>query len=347
MIVEPIEDKPLEQLSLDEIYELFRRRVRPEAIMHVMGAAESESTKQRNRAALDRLLLRQRIFHDVTDPDPSTELFGRRLPTPVMIGPVGSFRTIRRNGEHEVAEGGSVSGTMVFISGATQSTVDQWAEGISAPLVYMAYLSKGREKVLASVRRADELGYAAVGLTMDTLQSTKLRDRIPLSSDGKPRTVHPSSPEDIGWMKKQVSIPVVVKGIINPDDARLAVDAGADCLVVSNHGGRIVDFSRAAIEALPEVVDAVAGRVPVLLDSGVRRGSDVLKALALGAKGVLLGRPICWGLGAAGSLGVDRVLNILRDELKRVMILTGRQTVAEVDRTLLCLDDGNHWPRGL
>lgn len=108
-----------------------------------------------------------------------------------------------------------------------------------------------------------------------------------------------------------------------------------------------MDFSRAAVEVLPEVVDTVAGRVPVLLDSGVRRGSDVLKALALGAKGVLLGRPICWGLGAAGPLGVDRVLNILRDELKRVMILTGRQTVAEVDRTLLCLDDGNHRPRGM
>lgn len=347
MLVEPIEDKPLEQLSLEEIYELFQRRVRPEAILHVMGAAESEATKRRNRAALDRLLFRQKIFHDVTDPDPSTELFGRRLPAPIMVGPVGSFRTIRPDGEHEVAEGASLSGTMVFISGATQSTVDQWAEGITAPLVYMAYLSKGREKVLDSVRRAEETGYAAVGLTMDTLQSTKLRDRIPLSSDGKPRTVHHSSPEDVAWMKKEVSIPVVVKGIMNPDDARLAVEAGADCIVVSNHGGRIMDFSRAAVEALPEVVDAVASRVPVLLDSGVRRGGDVVKALALGAKGVLLGRPICWGLGTAGPAGVHRVLDILRDEMKRVMILTGRQTIADVDRSLLCLDEAAYWSRGL
>jgi isopentenyl diphosphate isomerase/L-lactate dehydrogenase-like FMN-dependent dehydrogenase len=347
MIVEPIEDKPLEQLSLAEIYELFKRRVRPEPIMHVMGAAESESSMQRNRAALDRLLFRQKIFHTVTDPDPSIELFGHRLPTPAMIAPVGSFRTIRKNGEHEVAEGGSLFGTMVFISGATLSTVDEWAQGITSPLVYMAYLSKGREKVLNSVRRAEEIGYTAVGLTMDTLQPTKLKDQVPMSSDGKPRTVHHSSPKDIEWLKKEVSIPVVVKGIINPDDARIAVEAGADCLVVSNHGGRIVDFSRAAIEALPEVVDAVEGRVPVLLDSGARRGSDVVKALALGAKGVLLGRPICWGLGVAGPQGVDRVLQIFRDEMKRVMILTGTQTVADIGPSLLSLDEKNYWFRGL
>jgi len=347
MTIEPIEDKPLEQLSLAEIYELFQRRVAPDPITHVMGAAESESTMKRNRAALDRLLFRQRIFHTVTDPDTSIELFGHRLPAPVMIAPVGSFRKLRKNGEHEVAEGGSLFGTMVFISGATLSTVDEWAQGITSPLVYMAYLSKGREKVLDSVRRAEEIGYTAVGLTMDTLQPTKLRDQIPMSTDGKPRTVHLSSPKDVEWLKHEVSIPVVVKGIMNPDDARTAVGAGADCIVVSNHGGRILDFSRAAIEALPEVVDAVEGRVPVLLDSGARRGGDVVKALALGAKGVLLGRPICWGLGVAGPQGVDRVLQIFRDEMKRVMILTGTQTIADIGPSLLSLDEQNYWFRGL
>lgn len=347
MLIEAIENKPLEQLSLAEIYELFQRRVRPEPITHVMGASESESSMKRNRAALDRLLFRQKIFHTVTDPDLSIELFGHQLPTPVLIGPVGSFRLIRKNGEHEVAEGGSLFGTMVFISGATLSTVDEWADGITAPLVYMAYLSKGREKVLDSVRRAEEIGYAAVGLTMDTLQPTKLRDKVPMSSDGKPRTVHHSSPKDVEWLKKEVSIPVVVKGVMNPDDARIAVEAGADCLVVSNHGGRIMDFSRAAIEALPEVVDAVAGRVPVLLDSGARRGGDVVKALALGAKAVLLGRPICWGLGAAGPQGVNQVLQIFKDEMKRVMILTGTQTVQDIGPSLLSLDEKNYWFRGL
>ena len=347
MSLQLLEQKPLEQLSLDELHTLFRYRVRPEAIEHVMGAAESQSTLKRNRTALDRLLFRQRIFHDVTDPDTAIELFGRRLPSPALISPVGSFRLLRKNGEHEVAEGGSLFGTMVFISGATQSTVDQWAEGISSPLVYMAYLSKGRDKVLSAVRRADEIGYAAVGLTMDTLQSTKLRDRIPLSSDGKPRTVHLSSPDDVTWLKREVSVPVVVKGIMNPDDARIAIDAGADCLVVSNHGGRILDFNRAAIEVLPEIVDAADNRVPVLLDSGARRGGDIAKALALGAKAVLLGRPICWGLGAAGPEGVARVLSIFTDELKRVMIMTGTPTIADITPALLSLAPNNVWFRGM
>ena len=347
MSTQPVERKPLEELSLAEIHELFRCRVRPEAIEHVMGAAESESTMKRNRVALDRLLFRQRIFHHVTDPDTSIELFGRRLPSPALVGPVGSFRLLRKNGEHEAAEGASRFGAMVFISGATQSTVDRWAEGISSPLVYMAYLSKGRETVLRAVRRADEIGYAAVGLTMDTLQPTKLRDRVPLSSDGKPRTVHLSSPDDVAWLKNEVSVPVVVKGIMNPDDARIAIDAGADCLVVSNHGGRILDFNRAAIEVLPEVVDASDSRVPVLLDSGARRGGDIAKALALGARAVLLGRPVCWGLGAAGPAGVARVLSIFTEELRRVMIMTGTPAIPDITPALLSLDPGNVWFRGM
>lgn len=347
MSLRQLEDKPLENLSLDEIHTLFRQRVRPEVIEHVMSAAETETTLKRNRAALDRLLFRQRIFHDVTDPDTSIELFGHRLPSPALIGPVGSFRQLRKNGEHEVAEGGSLFGTMVFISGATQSTVEQWSQGISSPLVYMAYLSKGRDKVLSAVRRADEIGYAAVGLTMDTLQPTKLKDRVPLSSNGKARTVHPSSPDDVTWLKKEVSVPVVVKGIMNPDDARIAIDSGADCLIVSNHGGRILDFNRAAIEVLPEIVDAADQRVPVLLDSGARRGGDIAKAIALGARAVLLGRPICWGLGAGGPEGVARVLSILTDELKRVMIMTGTATIAGITPELLSLDPNNIWFRGM
>jgi isopentenyl diphosphate isomerase/L-lactate dehydrogenase-like FMN-dependent dehydrogenase len=127
----------------------------------------------------------------------------------------------------------------------------------------------------------------------------------------------------------------VVKGIMNPDDARIALESGADALVVSNHGGRLLDFNRAAIEALPEIVQAVGGKVPVLLDSGIRRGGDVVKALALGAKVVLLGRPICWGVGVGGARGVERVFQIITEEIKRVLIMTGVGSVAEVNDKLL------------
>ena len=139
-------------------------------------------------------------------------------------------------------------------------------------------------------------------------------------------------------MKQQVKLPVVVKGIMGADDARAAVDAGADALVVSNHGGRILDFNRAALEALPEVVAAVAGRVPVLLDSGIRSGGDIVKALALGARAVLVGRPVAWGLGAFGARGVERVYAILSEEMSRVMTLTGVGSVGEITGAILIAD---------
>jgi 4-hydroxymandelate oxidase len=310
----------------------------PDAWEHVMGAAESASTRSRNEAALGRILFRQKVFHDITNPDTSMELFGKRVTTPAMVAPVGSFSKIADRAEQKVAEGAGHAGTMVFISGAAKATVQEWADGATTPLVFMAYLSKGRDEVQASVKQAEELGYTAVGLTMDTLQPTKLYDHIPLSTDGKPRVGYPALPKDIEWMKRQVSLPVVVKGIMGPEDARTAVNHGADALVVSNHGGRILDFNRAAIEALPEVIQEVGNKVPVLLDSGIRRGGDIVKALALGAKAVLIGRPICWGLGVAGPRGVQRVFQILTDELKRVLIMTGTSSVEKITSSLLFRD---------
>jgi isopentenyl diphosphate isomerase/L-lactate dehydrogenase-like FMN-dependent dehydrogenase len=212
-------------------------------------------------------------------------------------------------------------------------------------------LNRGKEDVLRCAKLAEELGYAAVGLTMDTIQPVKIIDQVPLSTkDGKPRRGHPSSVKDITWLKHQVSLPVVVKGIMGAEDARLAVDAGADALVVSNHGGRILDFNRAAIEVLPEVVEAVGSRVPVLLDSGIRSGGDIVKALALGATAVLIGRPVAWGVAAAGARGVGRVFQILTEEIKRVLIMTGVSSISQVTDSLL-IDEwdqrtGSARPRG-
>ncbi len=331
-------DKSLPEMSLDEIREAAHRNIVPDAWEHIMGASESMSTLRRNEVAMRRILFRQRIFHDVTDPDTSIELLGHRLPTPLAVAPVGSFSKIHEGAERHVVEGAGQVGSMVFVSHAARSTAREWADGASSPLVFMGYLSRGRDRVLSFAREAQELGYAAVGLTMDTIQPTKIGDYVPLSNDGKPRQGHASSPKDIEWLKREVSLPVVVKGIMGSEDARIAVDAGADCLVVSNHGGRVLDFNRASIEVLPEIVQAVGNRVPVLLDSGIRRGADAVKALALGAKAVLVGRPICWGLGAGGAAGVARVFQILTEEMKRAMILTGTGTVPEIRESILTMD---------
>ena len=331
-----MEEKPIEQMGLREIRGLAQMRMPPEAWEHVMGAAESGTTLRRNQKAFRRLLFRQRIFHDITDPDTALELFGRHLSTPALVAPVGSFSLIGERAEHHVVEGAGQAGTMVFVSHAAKSNVREWAEGASGPLVFMGYLSRGRAEVLEYARLAEDLGYAAVGLTMDVIQPTKLGDRIPLSTkDGKPRKGHPASPKDIELLKREVSLPVVVKGIMGARDARIALDAGADALVVSNHGGRLFDFNRAAIEALPEVVEAVGERVPVLLDSGIRSGGDIVKALALGAKAVLVGRPICWGVGVAGAQGVERVIHILTGEVKRVLVMTGISAVTQVTDSIL------------
>jgi len=178
-----------------------------------------------------------------------------------------------------------------------------------------------------------------VGITMDTVRPVKIGDEVPLSTkDGKPRRGHKSTPKDIGWMKQQVKLPVVVKGIMGGADARVAINSGADALVVSNHGGRILDFNRAALEALPEVVDAVNGKIPVLLDSGIRSGGDIVKALALGAKAVLIGRPVAWGVGAYRVRGVERVYAILAEEMQRVLTLTGVARVRDVTQGILFRD---------
>lgn len=331
-----MQEMPLERMALRELRELARERMGSEAWRHVMGAAETGATLRRNQAAFRRLLFRQRIFHDVTRPDLAVELFGRTLPAPIGVAPIGSFSLIRESAEREVAVGADRAGAMVFVSHAAKLSPRQWAEGLSCPFVFMGYLSRGREEVLRSARMAEAQGYAAVGLTMDTIQPVKIGDHVPLSTkDGKPRVGHPASPKDIEWLKSQVSLPVVVKGIMGAADALAAVEHGADALIVSNHGGRILDFNRAAIEALPEVVAAVGERVPVLLDSGIRSGGDIVKALALGARAVLVGRPIAWGVAAAGADGVARVLEALAEEMRRVLILTGTPSAREVDGRVL------------
>ena len=335
-----MEEKPIELMGLREIREVAHRGMSPEAWEHLMGAAESGATFTRNQKAFRRFLFRQKIFHDVTNPDTFLDLFGRNLLTPVLVAPIGSFSRIDKSAERCVVKGAERAGSMVFVSQASKSDVRQWAEGSSVPLVFMGYLSKGREEDLEYARQAEKLKYAAVGLTMDVLQPTKIGDRIPLSTrDGKPRKGHPASPKDIEWLKGKVSLPVVVKGIMGAEDARIAMDHGADALVVSNHGGRLLDFNRAAIEALPEVIRMVGGRIPVLLDSGIRSGGDIVKALALGAKAVLVGRPIAWGVGAAGAEGVTRVIQILTEEVKRVLIMTGVPAVSQVTESVLIREE--------
>jgi isopentenyl diphosphate isomerase/L-lactate dehydrogenase-like FMN-dependent dehydrogenase len=329
-------EKPLEQRGLRELRDIMRQKVPAEAWKHFNGAAESKATFHRNPRAFRQYLFRQKIFHDVAEPDISIELFGQILPTPAITAPVGSFSLISDNAEREVAEGTERAGAMMFTSQAAKFDPKGWRNHAKSPLVFMAYMNRGKEEVSDYAKAAEDLGFAAVGITMDTVKPVKIGDEVPLSTkDGKPRKGHKSSAKDIEWMKQQVDLPVVVKGIMGAADARVAIESGADALVVSNHGGRILDFNRSALEALPEVVEAANGKVPVLLDSGIRSGGDIVKALALGAKAVLVGRPIAWGVGAFGAAGVERVYNILAEEMQRVLVLTGIARARDATKAIL------------
>jgi 4-hydroxymandelate oxidase len=322
-------------MSLNDIHDAARRMMPPEAWEYVMGAADSGATMLRNVAAFKNFLFQQRIFHQVTEPDTSITLFGRTIPTPALVAPIGSFYRINETAERDVADGASRAKTILFVSYATKSNVREWAQATSAPLVYIGYMQQGREQTLKSVRLAEELGYMGVGLVMDSIQPQRLGDTVPLTRDGKLRQGNPARPEDIEWLKTETSLPVVIKGILSAEDARIAFDAGADAVVVSNHGGRIFDQTRAAFEVLPEVVEAVGTRVPVILDGGVRNGGDIVKALALGAKAALVGRPICWGVAVGGAIGVKRVIEILTQDVKRVLVMTGVGAVSQITQSIV------------
>jgi len=333
-------EKPLGQMGLRDLRELMRHKAPAEAWKHFDGAAETKATFHRNSRAFRQYLFRQKIFHDVVDPDISVELFGHTLPIPAITAPVGSFSLIGKDAEREVAEGTDRAGAMMFVSQAAKFSPKDWRDADKSPLVFMPYMNRGKEEVSEYAKLSEDLGFAAVGITMDTVKPVKIGDEVPLSTkDGKPRKGHKSTTKDIEWMKQQVSLPVVVKDIMGADDARAAINAGADALVVSNHGGRILHFNRAALEALPEVVDAAGGKVPVLLDSGIRSGGDIVKALALGAKAVLAGRPVAWGVGAFGADGVARVFAILAEEMQRVMVMTGVARARDITNAILFRDE--------
>jgi isopentenyl diphosphate isomerase/L-lactate dehydrogenase-like FMN-dependent dehydrogenase len=231
-------EKPLEQMGLRELRAIARQQMPAEAWHHFNGAAESKATFYRNPRSFQRYLFRQRVFHDITDPDITTELFGHKLPIPALIAPVGSFSLIGDQKEREVAEGAGRVGAMVFCSQAAKFNPQNWRDATKSPLVFMAYMNRGREEVSEYAKLAQDLGFAAVGITMDTVRPVKIGDEVPLSTkDGKPRRGHVASPKDIEWMKQQVSLPVVIKGMMSAEDARTAVNAGADAVLVSNHGG--------------------------------------------------------------------------------------------------------------
>ena len=328
------------------------RRVLPRGVYdYFAGAAGDELTLADNVAAWDRVRLRPRVLRDVSSVDTRTTVLGTPVATPVLVAPTAFQRMAHPDGEVATAVGAAAAGSLMVLSTrSTTSAEDVAAAAPDAPRWYQVYVLQDRQRTEALVKRAVAAGYGALMLTGDTpLLGRRLRDvrnefELPanigsaVADGGGGNLVDQAADvtfDDIGWLLELSGLPVLVKGVLRGDDASAAIDAGAAGVVVSNHGGRQLDGAIASADALPEVVDAVGDAGEVYVDGGIRRGIDVVRALAMGATGVLVGRPALWGLSTGGADGVRRVLRALTHEFQLAMALCGACTVGEISPDLV------------
>ena len=348
----------LQHLTVDDYESAARGRLSRMAFDYYAGGAGDEWTLRENRRAFERWVIRPRVLVDVTSIDTRTRVLDQPVPFPILLAPTAFQRMAHPEGELAVARAAAGLGALMVVSTiSTVSLEDLATTGVHR--WFQLYVLKDRELTARLVARAEAAGYRAIVLTVDTpLLGRRLRDErnrftLPpgigmanLEEAGLPTAAGSGLPSfflsrhdtaltwrDVAWLRTLTDLPLLLKGIVTAEDTRLAIEAGADGVIVSNHGGRQLDCAPATLDALPEVVAEASGRIEVLMDGGVRRGTDALKALALGAGAVLVGRPYLWGLAAEGEEGVRRVLEGLRDELILAMALAGRPSVAGIDRS--------------
>ena len=327
-------------VTLPEIRQAARARLAREVWNFGAGGAETETTLRRNRRAVRRLAIRQDILVDVRHVDLSTTLLGVPLSAPIAIAPMGGLVLFHPEGDVEMARGAGLGDTLQFLSGVTGWPVETVAAASPTPKMFQLYWHGDRAWAADLLARVEAAGYLNVSLTVDTqVYSRRERDilarwspREAMAKAPNPRGPDPTYParltwDDVEWLRKTTRLPLGLKGIMTARDARRAVDAGVELIWVSNHGGRQLDAGQATIDALPLIVDTVAGAAEIVVDGGFSRGTDVVKALALGARVVALGRTTLWGLAADGAAGVARTLEIIRDEIRTTLALSGQTSV--------------------
>ena len=343
-------------VNIFEYEEIARERLNQGDYDFIAGGATDEITLRRTRAVFDSIMLKPRMMVDVSERDLSTTVLGQRISLPVMMDPAGNHGSAHADGELATAKAAGAMGTVMVLSSHASRTLEDVAQVATGNIWFQQYFFKDRELTLEMVNRAEEAGYSALCLTLDAKIKPKRERNI------RNNYVGPSSPNyaqldlgthawkfgadapagpsdirdvattwsDLDWLASNTHLPLVVKGIMVGEDGRQSAEHGAKGIIVSNHGARYLDTTFATIEVLPEVVEAVDGRAEVYMDGGIRRGSDIFKAVALGARAVLMGRPLFWGLAVDGEDGVVSVLNILRDELDATMGMCGKTTIDSI-----------------
>jgi 4-hydroxymandelate oxidase len=354
---EPVVASPEDAVDVFDLQAVARVKLPPAHYDYIEAGADGGATKDANRDAIVRLRVRPRRLVDVTSVDTSVRLFGESYATPIVLCPTGSQKAFHPEGELATTRAARTRGHLTILSTGTTTAIEDVAVASAGRFWFQLYPTSSEAITRALLERAERAGCQVVVVTVDTPAGAVVEDvwkrarrldtrrcgdchdgawarRKPLLSGLDFRGVNFLAPgmtwDTVRRIKSATRMKLLLKGILTAEDAALAVDRGVDGVIVSNHGGRAEGASRATIDALPEVVAAVGGRIPVLIDGGFRRGADVFKALALGATAVCVGRPYLWGLGAFGQPGVERTLEILQAELERTMRISGTRSLKEI-----------------
>jgi len=349
---------PGDALNVFDLEAAARKALPPAHYGYLAGGVDDDLTIRANRQGFERLQIRSRRLVDVSKVDMSVELFGRTWPTPIMLAPAGSLNAFHADGEIVVARAAAKQKALQILSTVTTSPIDAVNKARGEPVWFQLYAPPDWEKTKTIVGRAESAGCPVIVLTVDRPgprnSETELRykrldtrncltchpagrfyDRKPMFA-GIDMVNQKHTNSGMNWqfvqrLREITKTKLVLKGIETAEDASLAVKAGVDAVIVSNHGGRDSDAGRGSIEALPEVVGAVAGRIPILMDGGIRRGTDIYKALALGARAICIGRPYLWGLSAFGQPGVEKAIEILTRELDLILRAAGTPRIAAIN----------------
>lgn len=366
----PFEMKdPKDALSVNDFEEMARRLLPPAHWGYMASGVDDDRTYRANIEGYKKIELRTRRLVDVSKPDLKVDLFGKTYDTPIFICPTGGHKMFHPEGEVATGRAAKSKNALQILSTVSSTSIEDVTQARGEPVWYQLYVPSKWENVETLVRRVEATGCPVMAVTVDLLAGRNTetfrrfrrqdtRDCTVCHGPGEPGTnlaERPMfkgldmkgfgmNPASLDWafvdkLRKFTKMKIVLKGIEAPEDAKLAVEHGVDGVLVSNHGGRAMETGRATIEDLPEVVDAVNGRIPVFVDGGIRRGSDALKALALGAKAVGIGRPYLWALTSFGQAGVERALDILNAELRLAMRQCGMPTLARINKSAVILHD--------